>query len=91
MIDWLSFITVFVASLGSAAVVVSLYSLGIRFLATPIVVDGEENGPARDEEDDDIDDRRPLWATIGANICFGLSVVAVIVGIFLIIPALHPW
>lgn len=91
MIDWFAFVVVFVASIVSAAAVVSLYSIGIRFLATPIVVEGEENGPARDDEDDDVDERRPLWATIGAGTCFTLSIVVAIVGIFLIIPALHFW
>lgn len=97
-IDWIAFVTVFGAALVSAVFVVALYSLGIRFLATPAPVvpreDGtfEPNGPSRDEEDDDVDDLgRPRWATIAANICFGLSVVVVLVGIFLIIPALHFW
>ncbi|MBK0421609.1 hypothetical protein JD292_05935 [Leucobacter sp. CSA2] len=97
-IDWMAFLIVFLAALGAAVFVVALYSFGIRFLATPAPpvrrVDGtfEPNGPSRDDEDDDVDDAgRPLWATIAANFCFGLSVVAVLVGIFLIIPALHFW
>lgn len=96
MIDWMAFVIVFVASLAAAAVVVSLYSLGIRFLATPPpkirLADGsyEPDGPSRDDEDDDVDDLgRPRWATIAANICFGLSVVCVLFGIYLIVPALH--
>ncbi|MEB4615712.1 hypothetical protein [Leucobacter sp. M11] len=96
MIDWLAFLTVFVASLFSACVVVALYSLGIRFLAMPAPrvrqADGSfaPNGPARDEEDDDVEEvGRPRWATISANICFALSVICVIVGIYLIVPALH--
>lgn len=96
MIDWLAFLTVFVAALGSAVVVVALYSLGIRFLATPapkvVRPDGsyEPDGPSRDDEDDDVDDLdRPRWATIAAVICFGLSIVCVLVGIYLIVPALH--
>lgn len=96
MIDWLAFLTVFVAALASAVVVVALYSLGIRFLATPapkvLRPDGsfEPDGPSRDDEDDDVDDfDRPRWATIAANVCFALSVVCVLVGIYLIVPALH--
>ncbi len=96
MIDWLAFLIVFAASLGSACLVVALYSLGIRFLATPapvVIADGEEavpNGAARDDEDDDVDDLgRPRWATAAAYGCFGLSVVCVIGGIYLIVPALH--
>ncbi|MGJ0204975.1 hypothetical protein [Leucobacter sp. gxy201] len=97
-IDWLAFVLVFAAALFAAVFVVALYSLGIRFLATPAPpvprADGtyEPNGPSRDEEDDDVDDLgRPRWATVAANICFGLSVLVVLVGIFLIIPALHFW
>lgn len=96
MIDWVAFLIVFATSLLAAATVVSLYSLGIRFLATPAPkvrrADGsfEPDGPSRDDEDDDVDDLgRPLWATIAANICFGLSVICVLIGIYLIVPALH--
>lgn len=95
-IDWVAFVIVFAASLGSAAVLVSLYSLGIRFLATPgpkvMREDGtfEPDGPSRDDEDDDVDDAaRPLWATVAANVCFALCIVGVLVGIYLIVPALH--
>lgn len=97
-IDWFSFVLVFGAAIFAAVFVVALYSLGIRFLATPAPSarrpDGtiEPSGPSRDEEDDDVDDLgRPRWATVAANICFGLSVAAVLVGVFLIIPALHFW
>lgn len=93
MIDWLAFVAVFAASLIAAVFVVVLYSLGIRFLATPApVVDGSDPaaGPDRDDEDDDVDDAgRPRWATVMANICFGLSGLAVLFGIYLIVPALH--
>jgi hypothetical protein len=98
MIDWMAFLIVFAAALGSASVVVALYSLGIRFLATPAPkvrrADGsfEPDGPSRDDEDDDVDDLgRPRWATIAAYTCFALSVLCVLVGIFLIVPALHFW
>lgn len=98
MIDWMAFVTVFVVSLLGATFVVALYSLGIRFLATPAprarLADGslEPNGPSRDDEDDDVDDLgRPRWATIAANVCFVLSALAVLVGVFLIVPALHFW
>lgn len=93
MIDWAAFLIVFVAALFSAVFVVALYSLGIRFLATParaVAGNTETNGPSRDDEDDDIDDLgRPRWATVAAYICFGFSVLAVLVGIYLIVPALH--
>ena len=96
MIIWMAFLIVFATALAASAVVVALYSLGIRFLATPAPkvrqADGsfEPDGPSRDDEDDDVDDLgRPLWATIAANICFGLSVICVLIGIYLIVPALH--
>ena len=96
MIDWVAFLIVFATALAASAVVVALYSLGIRFLATPAPkvrqADGSfgPDGPSRDDEDDDVDDLgRPLWATIAANICFGLSVICVLIGIYLIVPALH--
>lgn len=96
MIDWMAFLIVFVASLVAAALVVSLYSLGIRFLATPPPklrrADGsfEPDGPSRDDEDDDVDDLgRPRWATVAAYTCFAFSVVCVLVGIYLIVPVLH--
>lgn len=97
-IDWMAFVIVFGTSLAAAAFVVSTFSLGIRFLATPAPparrADGsyEPSGPSRDDEDDDVDDLgRPRWATVAANACFTLSVIFVLVGIFLIIPALHFW
>lgn len=97
-IDWVAFLIVFVAALCSAVFVVMLYSLGIRFLATPAPrvrrADGtfEPDGPSRDDEDDDVDDAgRPRWATVAANACFGLSALVVVVGIVLIIPTLRFW
>ncbi|MBP1327140.1 hypothetical protein JOF28_002372 [Leucobacter exalbidus] len=94
----MAFVTVFVVSLGSAVFVVALYSLGIRFLATPAAparrADGtlEPVGAPRDDEDDDIEEaERPAWATFCARLFFALSVIVAAVGIFLIIPALHPW
>ncbi|QAB16858.1 hypothetical protein Leucomu_01920 [Leucobacter muris] len=97
-IDWMAFLIVFASALLAAVFVVALYSLGIRFLATPAPraprADGsfEPDGPSRDDEDDDVDDLgRPRWATVAANACFALSALAVLVGIFLIIPALHFW
>lgn len=96
MIDLFAFVQVFLASIIAAGVTVALYSFGIRFLAIPapkvIGLDGtiEPDGPARDDEDDDVEEvGRPIWATIAANVCFVLSILCVIVGIYLIVPALH--
>ncbi len=92
----MAFLIVFGSSLLAASVLVALYSLGIRFLATPPPkvrqADGsfEPDGPSRDDEDDDVDDLgRPRWATIAAYSCFGLSIAGALYGIYLIVPALH--
>lgn len=96
-IEWMSFLIVFGAALVSSVFVVALYSFGIRFLATPPPPapgpDGTfaPNGPSRDDEDDDVDLERPRWATYAARACFGLSGLSALVGIFLIVPALHFW
>lgn len=92
----MGFLIVFGTSLGAACAIVALYALGIRFLATPAPrarrADGtfEPDGPERDDEDDDVDDvGRPRWATVAANACFVLSACCVLIGIYLIVPALH--
>lgn len=96
MIEWMAFVAVFGASLLTAVGVVTLYSLGIRFLAVPapkvMYEDGtfEPDGPSRDDENDDVDDNgRPLWASAAATVCFAFSIAAVLLGIYLIVPALH--
>lgn len=96
MIDWMAFVIVFVASIVSACLVVSLYAFGIRFLATPgpkrVLSDGsyEPDGPERDDEHDDVEETgRPRWATAAAYVCFALAGSAVLIGIYLIVPALH--
>jgi hypothetical protein len=68
-IDWLDLLIVAATSLVAAAVVVTLFSLGVRLTSTP--------------------DPRPRVATLGAFVCFGLAGLAVLYGIYLIIPAFH--
>jgi hypothetical protein len=77
MIDWSSFLIVAVASLVSTAVVVSLYSFGLRFrgLVQPDAKTGE---PVR-----------PAYATVLSSVCFALSICAVLFGIYLIVPFFH--
>lgn len=96
MIDWAAFLIVFSAALFAAAALVALYSLGIRFLATPppkiVREDGsvEPDAPSRDDEDDDVDALdRPRWASAAAYACFTLSAIGVLFGIYLIVPVLH--
>lgn len=90
MIDWVAFGVVAVASIVASAVVVSMYALGIRLLSVPAAGTASEAGAARDEETDDVEmNGRPLWATILANVCFSVCGLAVLYGIYLIVPALH--
>lgn len=96
MVDWVAFLTVFAAALTGSVVVVALFSFGIRFLAIPAPPAPEPDGslapsgPSRDDEDDDVDGlNRPRWATALAYVCFALSAMCVLYGIYLIVPALH--
>jgi hypothetical protein len=77
VIDWGAFLIVAAAALVSTAVVVSLYSFGLRFqsLTHPDATTGEAV--------------RPGWARALSYLCFGLSVCAVLFGIYLIVPFLH--
>lgn len=77
MIDWGAFLVVALASLVATAVVVSLYSFGLRFgaLTKPDAATGE---PVR-----------PLYATVLSYLCFALSACGVLYGIYLIVPFLH--
>jgi hypothetical protein len=86
-IDWLSFVVVFAASIISACVVVVLFATAIRLFATPHR--GALAGAARDEEMDDVEGARPTGATLGGIVLFALSGVAVLFGLYLIIPFLH--
>jgi hypothetical protein len=89
MIDWPALILVAAVAIGSAALLVALFATGIRFLATP-PVNAEAVGSARDDEMDDVSDpTRPRAATVGGVICFVLAGIAVLFGVYLIIPALH--
>jgi hypothetical protein len=67
---WLELLTVAGATLAAAITVVVLYSLGVRL--TAIAGDAEQNSP------------RAMRSF--AYICFGLCGIAVLVGLYLIIP-----
>ena len=86
-IDWLSFLIVFGASIVSACVVVVLFASGIRLFATPHR--GAVAGAARDEEMDDVEGTRPTSATLGGIVLFVLAGIAVLFGLYLIVPFLH--
>ena len=89
-IDWLAFVTVFVASILAACIVVTLFATAIRLLATP-PRGATAAGAARDEEMDDVEGpQRPPAATAGAIALFVVVAIVALYGIYLIIPVLHP-
>jgi len=67
---WLELVQVACATLLAAATVVVLYSIGVRF--TAIAGDPEQTAPR--------------WMKSLAYVCFGLCGVAVLFGLYLIIP-----
>jgi hypothetical protein len=88
-IDWLAFLAVFGAALVSACLIVLCFAAAIRLLATP-PIGAKPGGAARDEEMDAVErGARRLLATIGAVVLFVISGAAVLVGVYLIVPALH--
>lgn len=97
MINWLSFLVVFVTSLIGAGVLVVLYSIGVRLLATPSAAPSSTPDIAVNQTpDEDADESgrvtrtgRPLAATAGAYACFGLCGLGVLFAVYLIIPVFH--
>ena len=67
---WLELVQVAGATLISAVTVVVLYSLGVRLTAIA----------------GDISERKPAWVRPLAVACFGLCGLAVLFGLYLIIP-----
>jgi hypothetical protein len=97
MIDWLAFLAVAVAALVSAAVVVSLFSFGLRLLNVGHGADAEETVETVQTTDTGSTNvvelvtavPRPRWATIAAVACFTLCAAAILYGIYLIVPFFH--
>ncbi len=77
-IHWLDYLVVFGVTLAAALIVVGIYSFGVRLYAV-----------SQDEEAASVPGNRAALAKAGAFTCFGLSAVAVLYGIYLIVPALH--
>ena len=75
MIHWFDLFVVAVATLVSATITVSLYSTGVRLRA--VAADAKDEG------------RHHLTPLIAAWVCFLLCLGVVILGIYLIVPALH--
>ncbi|MBF4636029.1 hypothetical protein ITJ38_16595 [Agreia pratensis] len=84
-VDWAAFGIVFAVAFAAAVVIVSFYALGLRLLAVgsddDTGADGSIVSTARGS--------RPLGATIGAFACLAVCVVAVLYGLYLIIPQFH--
>jgi len=109
VIDWIAFLIVSVASMFSAAVLVSLYSLGLRLLTTagriPLVEPHEFTGaitilPPKKAAKQLKRARKaaaanPLTpglkrlALYAGYACFVLCAIAVLYGVYLIVPVLH--
>lgn len=89
-IDWLAFLAVFGVALLAACVVVLCFATAIRLLALP-PRGAQDVGSARDEEMDAVEHGvRPRIATAGAVALFTVAGLAVLYGVYLIVPALHP-
>ena len=67
---WLELLTVGIATLVAAVTVVVLYSLGVRLTA----IAGDRQATT------------PVWVRYLAYVCFGLCGIAVLFGLYLIIP-----
>lgn len=88
-INWLSFVAVFLAAIVASCVVVLLFAGGIRLFATP-PRGAAAPGVERDEELDDVEGpSRPVAATAGGIALFALAGLAVLFGIYLIVPVFH--
>lgn len=89
-VDWGSIGLVTVATLVAAVVIVTFYSLGLRLLATGSGGSGGTgDSGASGSSDGETREPRPLAATIGAVACIGVGVLAVLYGIYLVIPFFH--
>jgi uncharacterized membrane protein len=82
-VDWSSIALVSVTALVATVVIVSFFSLGLRLLAVGSPDDVDGGGAAT------VTSSRPVGATIGAVLCIGVGVVAVLYGIYLVIPLFH--
>ena len=109
MIDWSAFVIVSAASLFSAALLVSLYSLGLRLLTTagriPLVEPHEFTGaitvltPKKAAKQlkrarkaaaaNPLTPGMKRLAVYTGCVCFVLCGLAVLYGVYLIVPALH--
>lgn len=96
MIDWAAFAIVAVAALVSASVVVSLFAFGLRLLNVGRGVDADDSPDTIETTPSGSisvvsaqPEGRPRWASIAAIACFALCSLAVLFGIYLIVPFFH--
>jgi hypothetical protein len=93
MIDWAAFGIVSLAALVSASVVVSLFAFGLRLLNVGRGVDSDDSSDpvatTADSSAAPASPGRPAWAGAAAVGCFILCGLAVLYGIYLIVPILH--
>ncbi|HEY4269349.1 MAG TPA: hypothetical protein VGM94_14295 [Galbitalea sp.] len=79
-VDWNSIALVCVVTLVAVVAVVTLYSTGMRLLAVGSPGDGSTATSPQ---------RRPVIATIGGYACVGVGILAVLYGVYLVIPLFH--
>lgn len=91
-VEWTSIALVFGVGLVATLVVVGAYSLGTRLLAVgapdiEVPAGADPDGPSAV-----VSERiapRPVSATVGAALCYGVGVAATLYGIYLVIPFFH--
>lgn len=97
-VDWGSIALVCVTALIAGVVIVTLYSVGLRLLAIGSpdeITDASASGASASSAQAmatavaTAARPRPLIATVGAVVCIGVSILAVIYGIYLVIPLFH--
>ncbi|RLP74732.1 peptidase [Mycetocola tolaasinivorans] len=108
-VDWIAFLTVFIAALTGTVVVVTLYAVGVRLLVTagrvPVALPAEftdaitvlskseikqaAKRAAKAAKKNPLTQGQKNLARAGAYACFGLCAVAVLAGIYLIVPFFH--
>lgn len=84
-VDWGSIALVTITTLVATVAIVSVYSLGLRLLAVGSPDDGSDPASGSSVAASS----RSMVATIGAILCIGVGVAAVLYGIYLVIPLFH--
>jgi putative Mn2+ efflux pump MntP len=78
-VDWGAFVVVFLVALAATVVVVIFFSVGLRLLSNG-ELEGSPTGAAVG---------RPLSRTLGGWASVAVGVVAVLYGLYLVIPQFH--